>query len=539
MNNRILIAGNGDEYVKWFSKPDSKFTVHSLTDTCLLDEFIQDHAVDLIVQVVDDNFFQDISQIEKLKQTDDYKDIPVIVIDKSPFPIPNNSKLAFQSGATDYIRNHVSEFELESRVENQFKFYRRLHEIISENSIAKETMDLMDRLVLFMDRADNSFVIFDADGKIEWVNDGFTRLYGYSLDEFKRHFGHTIFDVSKNSDIKNKVERCVKTKKSISYVAECKTRSGEFKWIQTTFTPIVSSSGKIERFIAIETDITKLKETEEALNQKNEYMMALTNHLKSANSLLEEQQNEINTQNKALVLERQKSDELLLNILPYEVARQLRSKGEAKPKDYKLASVLFLDFADFSYLTRNLETKVLVTVLDSYFKKFDDVVEKHFVEKIKTIGDAYMCAGGLPLSNRSNPFNVVLAALEMQFIVSGLIEETRAPSGHEWRCRIGVHSGPVIAGVVGRKKYIYDIWGDTVNIASRMQQESEIGRVNISGITYSYIKDYFECEYRGKIGVKHGDKTDMYFVKRLKVEFSADETGVIPNEEFNKMLNAL
>jgi PAS domain S-box-containing protein len=390
-----------------------------------------------------------------------------------------------------------------------------------------------------MDRADNSFVIFDSHGEIEWVNEGFNRLYGYSIDEFKRKYGRTILEASKNSDIQSKFDKCLSTKKSINYVSECQTRNGEFKWIQTTFTPIVSPSGVIERFIAIETDITKLKETEEALNQKNEYMLALTNHLKSANVLLEQQQKEINTQNKEIEIERKKSDDLLLNILPFEVARQLKSKGVAKPKDYKLASVFFLDFVDFTKIAIEIPSKDLVHVLDSYFKQFDDIIEKHFIEKIKTIGDAYMCAGGLPLRNRSNPINVVMAGLEIQHYVNSKLTSNVTPNGLQWKCRIGVHSGPVIAGVVGRKKYLYDVWGDTVNIAARMQQESDIGRVNVSGETYSYIKDYFDCDYRGKIAVKNAGKADMYFVNRLKAEYCDDDLGFEPNEEFQKILNSL
>ncbi len=539
MNNSILLVGNANGYYDLLCSLHAKCNVFTLNDLKQSIEFLNKQLVDLILVVIEDNFFEEINLIERIKQEEDYKDIPVIVVDNSPFPIPNNIKLAFQSGATDYLKNGVSEIEMTSRVENHLRSYKRLSEILEENLVNKETLGLMDRLVLFMDRADNSFIIFDSNGEIEWVNEGFIRLYGYTIDEFKRRFGRTVFEASKNSEINQKVEKCIRTKKSINYVAECQTRSGEFKWIQTTFTPIVAPSGIIERFIAIETDITKLKETEEALNQKNEYMIALTNHLKSANTLLEEQQHEINLQNKAIEEERKKSEDLLLNILPFEVARQLKSKGEAKPRDYKWTTVLFLDFVGFTKLTQELSPMDLVSALDSYFKKFDDVVDKHFTEKIKTIGDAYMCVGGLPLRNRSNPFNVVLAGLEMQNIIEEMVEETRTPHGLEWRCRIGVHSGAVMAGVVGKKKYIYDIWGHTVNVAARMQQESEVGKVNISGFTYETIKDYFDCTYRGKIAMKNSAEADMYFVNRLKPEYSADKMGIEPNEAFLKMLNSL
>ena len=539
MNNRILLVGNTNGYYDLLRNSSSKFNVFSIDNVKNISAFLKEQKVDLIVLVIKDNYFEEVNSIEKIKSNDSYKDIPVIVIDKSPFPIPNNIKLAFQSGVTEYLNGDIIDIELLSRISNQLKIFKRLSEIIEENSVNKETLELMDRLVLFMDRADNSFIIFDSKGEIEWVNDGFSRLYGYTIDEFKRRYGRTIFDASKNSEISIKVDRCIKLKKSINYVAECQTRAGELKWIQTTFTPIVSPTGVIERFIAIETDITKLKETEEALNQKNEYMLALTNHLKSANKLLEEQQREINQQNKAIEEERKKSEDLLLNILPFEVARQLKSKGEAKPRNYKLTTVMFLDFVNFTELTRKLSPGDLVAILDSYFTKFDDIVEKHFVEKIKTIGDAYMCVGGLPLRNRSNPFNVVLAGLEMQKVIYEMMEETRTDEGLEWKCRIGIHTGAVMAGVVGKKKYIYDIWGHTVNIAARMQEESNVGMVNVSGETHHAIKDYFECTYRGKIAMKNSEDADMYFVNRLKPEFSEDKEGYQPNEIFLKMLNSL
>ncbi len=539
MNNKILLVGNYKEYFDLINKSDSKYNVFTLKNVKHIYSFVLKQQVDLIILIIEDNFFEDVSAIETLKNNEDQKDIPVIIIDKSHFFIPNNIQLAFQSGVTEYLKGNIDEIELSSRIENQLRGFKRISEIQEENTVNKEVLKLMDKLVLFMDKADNSFIILDSKGEIEWVNDGFSRLYGYSVDEFKRKFGRTVFDASKNSEISRKVEKCIKTKKSVNYVAECQTRSGEFKWIQTTFTPIISPTGTIERFIAIETDITKLKETEEALNQKNEYMIALTNHLKSANTLLEEQQREINQQNKAIEEERKKSEDLLLNILPFEVARQLKSKGKAKPKAFKSTTVLFLDFAGFTKLTKNLSPIDLVSALDSYFRSFDDIVDRHFVEKIKTIGDAYMCVGGVPLRNRSNAFNVVLAGLEMQKVVGELVEETKTPEGLEWHCRIGIHTGPVMAGVVGKNKYIYDIWGNTVNIAARLQEESEVGMVNISGDTYEIIQDYFDCTYRGRIAMKKADDADMYFVNRLKPEYSKDKLGLEPNDVFAKMLNAL
>lgn len=537
--NSILLVGNCDVYVDLIKKSNKDYDVLTIDSINDILNFISNKSVSLIFLVTEDNFFEDVNNIEHLKKDKKYRDIPVIIVDKAPFPISNNIQLAFQSGCTDYLKGEIDDVELLSRIDKQINYYKHLSEIKEENLVNKEVLKLMDKLVLFMDKADNSFIIFNKKYEIEWVNDGFSRMYGYTVNEFKDKFGSTIFEASQNPDIEENVKKCIDTKKSVHYISECQTNIGKYKWIQTTFTPILSSTDEIERFIAIETDITKIKETEEALNQRNEYMLALTNHLKSTNALLEKQQREINQQNEALKEEREKSEELLLNILPFEVARQLKSKGKAKPKGFKLTTVLFLDFVGFTKLTQKLSHIDLISILDSYFKKFDDIVDKHYVEKIKTIGDAYMCVGGLPLRNRSNPFNVVLAGLEMQHVVENMAKEIKAEEGQEWRCRIGIHTGPVIAGVVGKKKYIYDIWGNTVNIAARMQEEGASGMVNVSGETYDKIKDYFDCTYRGRIAMKKADDADMYFVNRIKQEYSKDKKGFIPNEAFIKMLNSL
>jgi PAS domain S-box-containing protein len=539
MNNRVLFVGKNEQLFNWLGHSGLKLELFKMESSDSLQDSLSQYEIGLLVIEVLDNFLEIINVIEALKSDDENQELVVVVIESSSFSIPNNIRLAFQAGADEYLKTGISEVEFISRVEKLLKINRKTKALIEDRAASLEALGLMDKVSLFLDKADNSFVVMDEHGEIEWVNEGFERMYGFSKDEFKKSFGGNIFDASKNSNIKSKVERCVQQKRSVNYVAECRTKKGEYKWIQTTFTPIVAMSGKIESFIAIETDITKLKETEEALNQKNEYMLALTNHLQSANKLLEQQQKEINDQNQALAEEKAKSENLLLNILPYEVARQLKSKGEAKPRMYKLTSVMFLDFAGFTNITKELKPSSLVERLDGYFKQFDDIIEKHFIEKIKTIGDAYMCVGGLPLRNRSNPFNVVLAALEIQQLVKAMVEETKTPEGQAWRCRIGIHSGAVIAGVVGKKKYFYDIWGNTVNIASRIQDEGMVERVNISGETYQYIKEYFECEYRGMIAVKNADKQEMYFVNRLKQEYSNDEIGIEPNDEFIKMLNSL
>ena len=229
----------------------------------------------------------------------------------------------------------------------------------------------------------------------------------------------------------------------------------------------------------------------------------------------------------SLTLEKAKSDKIVADILPNHTANQIRREGKAKWDKYEKATVLFSDIQGFTKIAEEMNPEALIDELDQFFFHFDSVVEKYNIEKIKTIGDAYMAAGGIPEKNSTNPVEVVLAALEMQTYMQKL----KSTKAEIWDLRIGVHTGPVIAGVVGHKKVSYDIWGDTVNTASRMESSGSPGKVNISGITYGMVKDYFICEYRGKLPVKYKGNIDMYFVTGLRPELAVDLKG-IPNKRF-------
>lgn len=217
---------------------------------------------------------------------------------------------------------------------------------------------------------------------------------------------------------------------------------------------------------------------------------------------------------------RKRSDELLLNILPAEVAEELKEKGSADAKQFDEVTVMFTDFKGFTQISEKLSPAELVSEIDSCFKAFDNIIGKHNIEKIKTIGDAYMCAGGLPVANKTHAADVVKAALEIQKFMMEHLQERKNNGKEIFEIRIGIHTGPVVAGIVGVKKFAYDIWGDTVNIASRMESSGEAGKVNISGSTYELVKDLpsgqagkFSCTHRGKIQAKNKGEIDMYFVE--------------------------
>lgn len=249
------------------------------------------------------------------------------------------------------------------------------------------------------------------------------------------------------------------------------------------------------------------------------------------------QKEHVEKQKKLLEEEKEKTEKLLLNILPREMADELKNKGKAKARNYRQTTVMFTDFKGFTKLAESFSPQDLVAELDSYFIKFDEIVNKYNVEKIKTIGDAYMAAGGVPIRNKSNAIDTTLAALEIQRAMREIKALKEAAGQEAWEIRIGLHSGDLIAGVVGIKRFAYDIWGDTVNVAAHMEAAGEVGKVNISETTYEAIAEFFITEYRGKVKAKNKGEIDMYFVHAIKPELSENEDGITPNEAFWHYVN--
>ena len=223
----------------------------------------------------------------------------------------------------------------------------------------------------------------------------------------------------------------------------------------------------------------------------------------------------IRKQKEEVEKQKERSENLLLNILPAEVAEELKVKGSAEAQQFDEVTVLFTDFKGFTQLSEKMSPKELVFVINEYFSAFDHIMVKYGVEKIKTIGDAYMAVGGLPITTSTHATDVISAAIEIQQFMAEQKSRKEAQGELFFDIRIGVHTGPVVAGIVGVKKFAYDIWGDTVNTASRMESNGEVGKINISQTTYTLVKDKFNCVERGKIQVKGKGEVDMYFVDRL------------------------
>lgn len=235
----------------------------------------------------------------------------------------------------------------------------------------------------------------------------------------------------------------------------------------------------------------------------------------------------------ALKEEKNKTEDLLKNILPLESIEELKTQGFVRAKHFPEASILFTDIVGFTKIAEQNGAEELVSGLNEMFGRFDRIVKRRGLEKIKTIGDAYMCAGGIPTPNKTHAIDCVLAAI--QFIHYARSVENRLKCS----IRVGIHSGPVMGGIVGEWKYTYDIWGDAVNVAARMESSGLANRINISESTYRLVRYFFECESRGQIAAKHKGELKMYKIRRIKKDFSVDGLGLIPNELFFNKYQAL
>lgn len=238
-----------------------------------------------------------------------------------------------------------------------------------------------------------------------------------------------------------------------------------------------------------------------------------------------------------LTEQKQKAEELLLNILPPRIADELKQNGVVKPMNFSSATILFTDFVGFTKFSQTMAPNQLVTELDGYFTYFDDLMLRNNIEKLKTIGDSYMCVGGVPQTNQTHPIDACMVALGIKEFIGQIRKIKEQINLASWEIRVGIHTGPVTAGIIGKHKWSYDIWGDSVNTASRMEAGGQPGEINLSGVTYELVKDVFDCIPRGKLKVKGKEDMEMYFLSGLKSEFMQDDSGLIPNEKFKEIYN--
>ena len=267
-------------------------------------------------------------------------------------------------------------------------------------------------------------------------------------------------------------------------------------------------------------------------NSKEKELVKRIAKLAKQNQELEELLKKLQRKNEKLIQENERVKEIFEKVSPDKLGKQLSTEEKPRSLKFEMATVLFADIHGFSKISEKVDSETLMDELDEIIFTFNSFVKKYNIEKIKTIGDTYMCSGGIPVKNITNPIDVVMAALEMQSFVKSFGENGKK-SGKFWEMKLGIHTGPVTAQSGGKRKVTYDIKGDTVNTASRIESVVEIGEIIISVMTYELVKEFFVCEYYGKLPVKYKGDLEMYVVKGILPELSVDGKGLLPNNTFN------
>jgi class 3 adenylate cyclase/CheY-like chemotaxis protein len=257
------------------------------------------------------------------------------------------------------------------------------------------------------------------------------------------------------------------------------------------------------------------------------------------NSKLAEMHRELGDANRQVEESLRKTRELLYKVFPRRIADELADTGQSEPRHFDAVTVLFTDFVGFTKTAETLSPRQLIADLDRYFLRFDQLLAECGMEKLKTIGDAYMAASGVPEPQGSHALDAAMFALGIREAVAAIGREQQAAGLPMFPIRIGLHTGPLVAGVIGEQRFLYDLWGDTVNTASRMESKGEPGRINISAATHAIIATWFECTPRGRIEVKGKGEVEMFFLERLKPEYSGNDAGTVGNEAFRAVRESL
>lgn len=268
-------------------------------------------------------------------------------------------------------------------------------------------------------------------------------------------------------------------------------------------------------------------------NSREKELVKRIAKLAKQNQELEELVRKLQRKNEKLIRDNEKVKAVLENLSPGKLDKELYIEQKPRSLKFEMATVLFADIHGFSKISDKVDSEALMDELDEIFFAFNSIVKKYNIEKIKTIGDTYMCSGGIPVKNITNPVDVVMAAIEMQSYLRAFDKNGEGKSGKFWELKLGIHTGPVTAQSSGKKKVTYDIKGDTVNTASRIESVVEVGEIIISVMTYELVKEFFVCEYYGKLPVKYKDDLEMYIIKGIKPELSVEGKGLLPNKTFD------
>jgi class 3 adenylate cyclase len=404
--------------------------------------------------------------------------------------------MAGSLGNIGYIHKFLGDYE---RALNYFEEAQRIYEVMGNKKGIASGLN-------------NIGLLYSAQGKnvlaIKYCHKGLEMAEKIGVLDIQRISCECLYSVYKKTDNQNEALSYIERMRTIEDSLYEKETSKRLEQMELSRAMLQDSIAKADEVRIIQenyqAEVRKKNQTRNILIATAVFLLLLTSSLYS-------RWRYVRNAKRVIEKEKDRSENLLLNILPADVAEELKEKGRSEARNYDDVSILFTDFKGFTEASAKLSAQDLVTEINVCFEAFDNIVAEHGIEKIKTIGDAYMAAGGLPVPTPDSARNTVMAALAMQDFIRRRKAENEALGKPAFEMRVGIHTGPVVAGIVGVKKFQYDIWGDTVNTASRMESSGEPGKVNISSATYELVKDQFTCEYRGEIEVKGKGKMGMYF----------------------------
>ncbi|WP_008310402.1 adenylate/guanylate cyclase domain-containing protein [Leptolyngbya sp. PCC 6406] len=451
-----------------------------------LQDLLQDGGADLVLlsaQLPEVNSFD---LCHRLKAVRRVKDVPILILGSGTDPDGTEAAHAFEAGANEYLYWPCHPSELIARVNHQLILYRRRQHMSQQNAMLLQEVRERKQIEQALRQAEEKYrSIFEnanegifqttEAGRYLRVNPALAQIFGYDSPE---EMIAAVTDVGRQlyAQPKRREELMVylqQFSKIVGAESEMVRRDGSHIWVSETIREVSDAENKFLYYEGIVHDITERRLIDMELRQQ-----------------------------------RQQADRLLVNILPYQIAQRLKSGTRTIAESFDDVTVLFADLVEFTAASGQMQPKELVSLLNHVFSTFDRLAERYQLEKIKTIGDAYMAAGGLPVMIPDHADAVALMALDMQQAMEHFIR----PDGTPFRLRIGINLGPVIAGVIGMRKFAYDLWGDTVNMASRMETTGEAGRIQVTTAVYNRLKQRFIFESRGTISVKGGGLVETYWL---------------------------
>lgn len=483
----ILIVDDNPDNLEllFFFLSDSDFTVLLATDGKSAIEKVESAQPDLIILDVMMPGIDGFETCRRLKANESSKDIPVIFMTALSETV--DKLRGFNVGAVDYLTKPIQEEELKARVTTHITLRNlnrslleqnlRLEQEIRKRQQKEDELRLSNQAIA---ASSNGIVIADArepDMPIIYINPAFERITGYSAQEIIGRNCRFLQGPDKNQPALNELRSALRGGRDCKVVLSNYRKDGTRFWNELTISPIYDGAGNLTHFVGIQMDITERKQAQEALREQQE-----------------------------------QTEKLLLNILPEPIAERLKLEPSTIADSFEEVSVLFADLVGFTAFSAERSAKELVEILNLIFSKFDRLAEKHGLEKIKTIGDAYMVVAGLPTPRTDHAEAIAQMALDMQQSIVNLSAEM----GETFSIRIGINSGSVVAGVIGIKKFSYDLWGDTVNTASRMESQGIPGAIQVTAQTYERLRDKYLFEERGVIRVKGKGEMTTYLLTGRK-----------------------